>query len=75
MLVAASTGKSLAAYMHEKLWEPLGAESPARWIVDKDGVEMAFGGLTATARDYAKLGELYRNRVTGTGARSCRKPG
>ncbi len=22
---------------------------------------MAFGGLTATARDYAKLGELYRN--------------
>ena len=62
MLVAASTGKSLAAYMQEKLWEPLGAESPARWIVDKDGVEMAFGGLTATARDYAKLGELYRNR-------------
>ena len=61
MLVAASTGKSLAAYMQEKLWEPLGAESPARWIVDRDGVEMAFGGLTATARDYAKLGELYRN--------------
>ena len=61
MLVAASTGRSLSAYMQEKLWEPLGAEYPARWIVDKDGVEMAFGGLTATARDYAKLGELYRN--------------
>lgn len=23
---------------------------------------MAFGGLNATARDYAKLGELFRNK-------------
>jgi CubicO group peptidase (beta-lactamase class C family) len=36
-------------------------ESPAYWITDDSGMEMAFGGLNATARDYAKLGELYRN--------------
>lgn len=56
-----ATGRSITDYMQEKLWEPLGMESPAYWIVDGEGMEMAFGGLNATARDYAKLGELYRN--------------
>lgn len=61
LLLAAATGKPVTAYMYEKLWNPLGAESEANWILDSDGVEMSFGGLSATARDYAKLGELYRN--------------
>jgi CubicO group peptidase (beta-lactamase class C family) len=61
LLVAEATGCTLTEYMRVKLWEPIGAESPAHWILDSDGVEMAFGGLNATARDYAKLGELYRN--------------
>lgn len=56
-----ATGRSITDYMQEKLWEPLGMESPAYWIADGTGMEMAFGGLNATARDYAKLGELYRN--------------
>ena len=46
--------------MSEKLWQPLGMESDAYWMVDSENFEMAFGGLNATARDYAKLGELYR---------------
>ncbi len=29
-------------------------------LVDSSGREMAFGGLNLTARDFAKLGELYR---------------
>lgn len=60
-LLTIATGRSITDYMQEKLWEPLGMESPAYWIADGDGMEMAFGGLNATARDYAKLGELYRN--------------
>ena len=60
-LVVEATGRSITDYMQEKLWEPLGMESPAYWIVDDHGMEMTFGGLNATARDYAKLGELYRN--------------
>jgi len=61
LIVIRATGRSLADYMEEKLWKPLGTESDAFWMVDDAGVEMAFGGLNATARDYAKLGELYRN--------------
>lgn len=60
MLLVSTTGRSIADYMTEKLWRPMGTESPAHWLIDSNGMEMAFGGLNATARDYAKLGELYR---------------
>jgi CubicO group peptidase (beta-lactamase class C family) len=60
-LLARATGRSVSAYMREKLGEPLGVSSPGYWIVDPAGVELAFGGLNLTARDFAKIGELYRN--------------
>jgi CubicO group peptidase (beta-lactamase class C family) len=60
-LLARATGCSVSAYMREKLGEPLGVSSPGYWIVDPAGVELAFGGLNLTARDFAKIGELYRN--------------
>jgi CubicO group peptidase (beta-lactamase class C family) len=47
--------------MQEKLVEPLGFTSPAYWLVDSAGMEVAFAGLVMTAQDYAKVGELYRN--------------
>lgn len=61
LLLATVTGRSLAAYMEEKLAGPLGMESTGYWITDGSGREMAFGGLLLTARDFARLGELYRN--------------
>lgn len=60
MLLSRSTGQSVTEYITQNVWHPLGMESDAYWLVDDDNVEMAFGGLNATARDYAKLGELYR---------------
>ncbi len=61
LILVRATGRTIADYMEEKLWRPIGAESPAYWLIDSDGVEMGFFGFNATARDYAKLGELYRN--------------
>jgi CubicO group peptidase (beta-lactamase class C family) len=60
-LLVAATGRSITDYMQEKLVEPLGFSSPAYWLVDSAGMEVAFAGLVMTARDYAKFGELYRN--------------
>ena len=60
-LLVKATGQSLTDYMREKLVVPLGFESDAYWLVDDRGMEMAFAGLNVTARDFAKLGELYRN--------------
>jgi CubicO group peptidase (beta-lactamase class C family) len=62
MLLVAVTGRPIADYMFEKLGEPLGLESPGYWILDSAGMEMALGGLNLTARDFAKIGELFRNQ-------------
>jgi CubicO group peptidase (beta-lactamase class C family) len=61
MLLVGATGRSISDYMHEKLCEPLGMEQPSYWLLDSRSREMAFAGLNMTARDFAKLGELYRN--------------
>ena len=59
-LLVRATGRSITDYMQEYLYEPLGMENDGYWLLDAVGREMAFGGLNLTARDFAKLGELYR---------------
>jgi CubicO group peptidase (beta-lactamase class C family) len=51
-------GSSLASYLSEKLWQPLGTEQPAKWSTDEKGVEKAFCCIHATARDFARIGQL-----------------
>ena len=45
-----------------KRWSHLGAEYNAKWLADPDGTELAFGGLNAALRDYARFGLLYLNQ-------------
>ncbi|MCP5042002.1 MAG: serine hydrolase [bacterium] len=54
-----ATGRGLSDYTSEKLWRPLGMESPAFWMIDGSGMGMAFGGLNASLRDFARFGRLY----------------
>lgn len=56
-----ATGRSLSDYVSEKIWQPLGAEADASWIVDKQGMERAYGFFNAVARDYGRLGWLLAN--------------
>ncbi|MEM8705026.1 MAG: serine hydrolase [Actinomycetota bacterium] len=60
MVLIGATGRTIADYMKEKLVDPLGMESTSYWLTDTAGVEWAYGGLNVTARDFAKIGELYR---------------
>jgi len=60
MLLREATGTSVTEYMEKKLWHPMGSQDNGYWVLDSENMEMAFAGLNATARDYAKLGELYR---------------
>jgi len=61
MLLNQIIEQSITDYTSEKLWEPMGAEFDAYWLRDNLGMEMVFGGFNATARDYAKIGQLYLN--------------
>lgn len=62
LLLAQVTGRSITELTYEWLWEPMGAEHKANWIVDNTGFEVVLGGLNATLRDFSKLGLLYLNK-------------
>ena len=62
MLITKVSGKTLTAFMQEKLWDPIGMQDNAHWIIDNEGMEMALGGLNASLRDYAKLGLLFLHK-------------
>jgi len=57
-----ATRRNLCDYVDERLWQPLGAESAASYLLDPvDRVEQAQGGFNATLRDFARLGALLAN--------------
>ncbi|MFL9832621.1 serine hydrolase domain-containing protein [Chryseobacterium terrae] len=58
MALSKITGKHLSDYISEKIWKPLGMEFPGKWSTDEKGMEKAFCCVHATARDFAKIGQL-----------------
>ena len=59
-VLEAAVGKPVSEYLAEKLWQPLGMESPAQWAMDRaGGSEKAFCCISARARDFARLGRLF----------------
>jgi CubicO group peptidase (beta-lactamase class C family) len=56
-LLHAATGQWLADYLSATLWKPLGMQSDASWWLESpDGLEIGGSGLSATLRDYARIG-------------------
>ena len=56
-----AVGVPLAEYLSVKLWQPMGAEADATWLVDKAGFETGYCCINATLRDYARFGMLLAN--------------
>ncbi|EME49065.1 hypothetical protein DOTSEDRAFT_49396 [Dothistroma septosporum NZE10] len=57
-VIERATGKKFAKVIEELLWQPMGAESDALMTVDKEGNARAAGGIAATLRDIARVGQL-----------------
>lgn len=64
VLVRRATGRTLSAYLSEKVWKPFGMETDAAWIAE-NGKEFGGSGLCATLRDFGRFGEFVRLGETG----------
>jgi CubicO group peptidase (beta-lactamase class C family) len=58
LVLARAIGRPVAEYLQEEIWQPIGAEADAMWLVDNSGQEATFCCLNAVLRDYARLGLL-----------------
>lgn len=59
-LIRAVTGEHPSDYLSRKLWSRIGAEHDASWVLDRPGgLEIGSCCINATARDYARLGQLF----------------
>ena len=71
VVIERATGIHYADYLSEKVWKPLQMESVALINIDsrKHHVAHAFGGITCTLKDLAKIGRLYLNNGVWDGKR------
>ena len=58
LVLRGAVGRTVADYFQEKIWEPIGAEADATWLVDRAGQEATWCCLNAVLRDYARVGLL-----------------
>ena len=62
LVLHAATRRSLCELIDQQIWQPMGAESSASYLLHPaDRLAQAAGGFNATPRDYARLGMLLAN--------------
>lgn len=60
LVVERAGGAPYATLLQALLWQPMGARDEACVTLDRRGAARAAGGVSATARDLARLGDLVR---------------
>ena len=58
VLLTRATGKPLADYLSEKLWQPYGMERDSGWMIDETGQEASGCCVIATLRDWGRVGQF-----------------
>jgi len=66
IMLKRATGRSLADYLTEEFWKPLGMENDALWSLSK-GLEKSFCCINSNVRDFAKLGQLLLQKGNWNG--------
>lgn len=61
-----ATGKSLASYLSEEFWKPMGMEHEGLWSLS-GGLEKSFCCLHSNVRDFGKLGQLLLQKGNWNG--------
>jgi len=58
LVVRQAFDEPLASVFSREIWQPLGARSPATWLVDRSGQEVGYSGFQATLPDWGRLGMM-----------------
>jgi CubicO group peptidase (beta-lactamase class C family) len=58
LVLTGALKRPIAEYLSERLWQPIGAEADASWVIDRTGQENTSSNFNAVLRDYARLGRL-----------------
>ena len=61
-VVERATGRPFVTLLSELLWRPMGADTDASMTLDRMGAPRCTGGMSATARDFARIGQLLIDR-------------
>jgi CubicO group peptidase (beta-lactamase class C family) len=56
LVLTRATHMTMSEYLQTRIWQPMGAESSAKWETDNSGQEVAAASFNATLRDYARFG-------------------
>ena len=67
ILVMRATGKPLAEYLSEKIWQPYGMQQDASWLLGNDGYEISGCCIQAAVRDFARFGQFILDGGTVNG--------
>ncbi|MFD0977171.1 serine hydrolase domain-containing protein [Salinimicrobium gaetbulicola] len=69
MVIEKATGITVSEYLSESFWKPLGMQQDALWQLDSEesGMEKAYCCIASNARDFARLGKLYKHFGTWNG--------
>ncbi|WP_296678933.1 serine hydrolase [Novosphingobium sp.] len=59
-IVARTEGERLDRVLSRRIWQPLGMEQDADFLIDTSGMPFAGGGLNPVLRDMARFGEAMR---------------
>jgi CubicO group peptidase (beta-lactamase class C family) len=58
LVLRAAVGVPVADYFGMRIWQAIGTEADASWVIDGTGQEITFCCFNAVLRDYARLGRL-----------------
>jgi CubicO group peptidase (beta-lactamase class C family) len=67
LVLSRATHMTLAQYASSRIWSKMGMESAASWGRDPTGQDIAYCCVSATLRDWARLGEMLANEGAWNG--------
>jgi CubicO group peptidase (beta-lactamase class C family) len=71
LVLHAIYGGKTSEWFDEMVWNPVRAEAPVEWALDKDGVPIGPAFFGASTRDWGRLGIYINQTLRGENQESC----